>query len=74
MTMLTSEMGHQHLATLREYDHWDPSSSGAYAQILSLPPSVDLANNPIPNLIGLQCLTRAQWHRGYMSEHPPNLE
>ena len=52
------------LATLLEYDHWDPSSSGPYAQILSLPPSVGLAVSPIPNLIGLQYLAKARMAKG----------
>ena len=52
------------LADLLNYDKWDPSSSGPYANVLSLPPSVDLAVIPMPNLIGLQYLAKARLAKG----------
>lgn len=52
------------LRPLQAYDHWDPTSSGAYAAHLSAAPSGPLAEAPIPVWTGLQLLARARLARG----------
>ena len=52
------------LSQLLIYDHWDTTTSGPFAQILSEPISTGILTIPIPNLVGLQFLARVRLGQG----------